>query len=502
MTRPKKDIGKRVVHSSAWLYGRRLVSSFFNLFVVALLARKLSPADFGLVALAGVTLKLMTSVGPVGVGSYIIYDREEGREDRVHAAFWLNVTLTLAITGLAFALVPLVARYYATRELGPALYLLLVQFAVGQLAGVPDALIQKGLDFKKIVLRETVLDIVNGTAMVGMALTGYGVWSLIVPSVLLTPLRVALAFKLAGWLPTLPLRRSSWPQIFRYSFHSAGSSLVNFLANEGDSLIIGKKLGAADLGFYNRAWASANMVGSNVTSVVSNVAMPALSAVSEDTARLRAALNRMLRMLALASFPLLIGLLIVADLFVLTLYGPKWQPSILPLQILIVFALRQTVGSPSAVIYNVIGRPDIGFKMGLIFLPFYLLSIWSGSFYGIVGVALGVTFARTAFGMVQFAIVARLVKQTLWQLVTPMAQPLLAACMLGVLVGLCRMGLGQFAIPAPAELAILTCIGGAAWVIILGKLFPILLEEALDVFDYFPKAMSVGVRRLLKPVMA
>ena len=140
--------------------------------------------------------------------------------------------------------------------------------------------------------------------------------------------------------------------------------------------------------------------------------------------------------------------------------------------------------------------------LGLIFLPFYLLSIWSGSFYGIVGVALGVTFARTAFGMVQFAIVARLVKQTLWQLVTPMAQPLLAACMLGVLVGLCRMGLGQFAIPAPAELAILTCIGGAAWVIILGKLFPILLEEALDVFDYFPKAMSVGVRRLLKPVMA
>lgn len=502
MTRPEGNIGKRVVHSSAWLYGRRLVSSFFNLFVIALLARKLTPADFGLVALAGVTLKLLTSVGPVGVGSYIIYDRAEGREERVHAAFWLNVTLTLAITALALVLVPLAARYYAMRELGPILYLLLAQFALGQLAGVPDALIQRALDFKKLVLREIVLDLVNGAAMVSMALTGCGVWSLIVPSAILTPVRVALGFKLAGWTPTLPLRRHSWPGIFRYSFHTAGSSLVSFLANEGDTMIIGKRFGATDLGFYNRAWASANMVGSNVTSVVANVALPALSAVSDDMARLRAALNRMLRTLALASFPLLVGLLIVADLFVLTLYGPKWQPSILPLQILIIFALRQTVGSPAAVIYQAVGRPDIGFKMGLIFLPFYFLSIWLGSSYGIVGVALGVTVARTAYGMVQFAVVARLVKQAFWQLLAPMGQPLLAAGMMGLLVALCRIGLQNFGISAPAKLAVLVLFGGAVWVLLLARVFPVLLEEGLKVTDNLPRAVSSPIRRILKPVMA
>ena len=498
----KQGLGKHVVHSSAWLYGRHLVTNALNVFVIALLARKLAPADFGLVALANVCLRFLATLGPVGVGSYIIYDREEGREERVHAAFWLNIVLTLAVVGISFALVPLVSGFYQVPHLQTMLLLLVAQFGLGQLAGVPDALLQRALDFKKLAVRETVLEILNGVGMIAMALAGFGVWSLVVPAMLLTPVRVILAFKLARWLPKRFLGRSSWPRIFRYAFHTTGAGLVTQLVNEGDTLIIGKRLGATDLGFYSQALASANLVNRNVTGVVAKVAMPALSAVSDDTDRLRAALNRMLRLLALVSFPLLIGLLVVADLFVITLYGSKWQPSILPLQILILYALRQTVGSPSTVIYNVIGRPDIGFKMGLVFLPFYFCSIWVGSLYGIVGVAVGVTAARFGYGMIQFGVVARLTKQGFIELLKPMVEPLIAATCMGALLYGCRLLLVSLGVSGTSLLLVLIGLGGLLWSLLLLRIFTSSLEELLQVCDAFSSKLGAKVRRTVEPMMA
>jgi O-antigen/teichoic acid export membrane protein len=209
----------------------------------------------------------------------------------------------------------------------------------------------------------------------------------------------------------------------------------------------------------------------------------------------------MLRLLALTSFPLLVGLIVVADLFVLTLYGPKWQPSILPLQILIIFALRQTVGSPTTVVYNVLGRPDIGFKMGLAFLPFYFLSIWLGSSYGIVGVAVGVTFARTAFGFIQFTVIARLVKQSFRQILSPLVQPLLAAIILGTLLYGCRLLFSGFDMPAAARLALLVLLGGVIWFLLLARLFPLLFEEMLRVVDLLSCSLGARIRRVVQPVL-
>ena len=453
-------------------------------------------------ALAAVILNLLTTVGPVGIKSFILYDRQEGREERVHAAFWLGVVITLAATVFCLALAPLVVRYYGTPGLRPILSVLILQFALSQILIIPEALLQRVLDFKKLVLRDSLLHILTGLAMVAMACTGCGIWSLIVPSLVATPFRVMLTFRLARWIPTFPLRTHSWPQILRYTFHTTGGSFVSFLANEGDTLLIGKVLGATEVGLYNRAWVSANMVSNNVTQAVGVVAMPALSAVSGDAARLRAAMSRMLRMLGLASFPLLIGLLLVADLFVLTIYGPQWTPSVVPLQIFIIYALRQTVGSPSTVIYQVVGRPDIGFKMGLLFLPFYFLSIWVGSFYGIIGVAAGVTVARTVYGMFQFGFVARLLGQTFRELVSPIGQPLAAACIMGGVVALVRLFMDSFQLPAAAKLGVLVLSGGAMWLVLLARFFPSLVEEGMTVTDHLPKAVGVAVRRLLKPLLA
>jgi O-antigen/teichoic acid export membrane protein len=198
----------------------------------------------------------------------------------------------------------------------------------------------------------------------------------------------------------------------------------------------------------------------------------------------------------------LLGLLVVADLFIQTLYGPNWQPSVLPLQILTLFALRQTVGSPATVIYNVVGRPDIGLRMGLVFLPFYLLSIWLGSFHGIVGVASAVTIVRFIYGMIQFQVIARLVGGNLRALLSPMAQPFSAALLMATVVLACRWMLSAMGVASPLLLVLLILTGGLTWLLILLRIFPQSMHEILMLVDALSTRLGSQLRRFVLPLMS
>lgn len=203
-------------------------------------------------------------------------------------------------------------------------------------------------------------------------------------------------------------------------------------------------MGSELLGIYNLAWQTANMVSRTIVSLTNKLALPTLAAVSNDPIRLRSAVHRMLRILAIVTFPLLVGLFVVADDFVIVLYGQQWQEAVLPLRILLIYAIRYAVGSPAGIVYKAVGRPEIGFKLGLVMMPFYLLSIWWGSSYGIVGVAFGVTLTRTIFGFIGFDLLAKCLDEGFWSILTPMASALVAALTMGILVFSAGALLGSF----------------------------------------------------------
>ncbi|MBN2117166.1 MAG: lipopolysaccharide biosynthesis protein [Anaerolineales bacterium] len=495
--KPIDGITTKVVRSSAWMYGRGIVTSIINLGIMAILSRTLSPTEFGLVALAYVILRFISILATDGVSDYVIYDNKEGREERAQAAFWMDLALSSGVALLGGACIPIITRFYTEPGLGWVLAALLLRYPIDSMAAVPDALIKKSLNFQKLVIRDTFLEIATGLASVILALTGFGVWSLVLPGLFLAPLRVGMVMLMARWMPRLPLRIPLWRSVFHFSINIIGANLANTISAEGDTLIIGKTLGVELLGLYNLAWQGANLVGRNVTSTIGKLAMPALSAVSQDKARLRQAFNRMLRLLAIVSFPLLMGLFVVADLFVLVVYGPQWQASILPLRILIIFALRQTVGSPASVIYNVVGRPDLGMKFGFGFIPFYLLSIWLGSFYGIVGVAAGVTLVRTIGGIVTFWLGARLVNERLLDLLKEFTQPLIASLIMATVIQILRLGLLHMGIFQVAELLVSIIVGGMVYLLLLVTLYRNLLSDLLTVVESLSVSSARRLRQLL-----
>jgi len=408
MTAPD-SLAVRSVTSGAWLLGRRVAANAIRLAALAVLARRLEPADFGLAALAQVLLSFVVISQENGVATYVVYDRSEEREERLSSAFWLSLTLTLAQVGLLGLIAPFATRLFPSAALLPVLLPVAGTFVLRQLQTVPEAILRRSMEYRKLVARDTACDLLAALLSVVLALRGWGVWSLVLPHVAIEPIRLSLVFWLAGWRPGLDLGLRHWRAISRYALPLMGSNALNLVANDGDTLLVGRLLGSQALGFYNLAWQLSNVVGRNLVSIASTVGMSAFALVANDLARLREAYLRSVRLIALLSFPTLAAMLVLANDVVLLLYGPNWTVSVTLLRILILFTIIRTVTTLSGVIFNVMGRTDLSLWFTIVFLPFYVAAIVVGARFGLVGVAWGVTLVRSVGAVGSFLLASRLI---------------------------------------------------------------------------------------------
>lgn len=403
----REGVADRAVASAGWMFAHRMSANVVRLAAVAVLARHLSPSEFGIVALAQVLLQFITLVGEAGIGTYVIYDEGDGHERRVHAAFWLNLALTVAQCALCAAALPLVAHVYGQPQLTPVLAALIAVFFMRQMAIVPEAVLQRGLRHPLIAKRDMLVGLLTAALSVVLALSGAGVWSLVVPSLVFEPSRCVIAAVAARWRPRLPMQRPEWRRILRYIAPLMGSNVLIPVTNDGDTLLVGKVLGAATVGYYNLAWQLANLVGRNITAVVSVVTLPALALVRSDLDRFRAGYLRMIRFLGFTCLPVLVGMALVAGDMVPVVYGRRWGPAITLFRIFVAFTLVRTLTSPSSMVYNVTGRPGIGFRIVAWMTPIYVAAIAVGTRWGAAGVATAVVVVRTVGALVELRLAGR-----------------------------------------------------------------------------------------------
>jgi O-antigen/teichoic acid export membrane protein len=493
----QQSLATKAVRSGAWIYGRNIVTSLINLGVMAVLARQLTPADFGLVALASVLLRFVVILSEGGIGEYIISDNQEGRERRVQAAFWLNLTLSIGIILIGLFVLPWIARFYDEPNLGIVIILLGVRYLFAQVTIVPHSLVRKDLRYNKLVVIDSVIEITSSLFSVILALTGWGALSLVIPGVVLEPLRTLWFMYTAQWIPRLPLRISEWRGVFRYSSKVIVGSLATTIGAEGDTLVIGKTLGSQSLGLYNLAWTNANMVHRKLVSPISNIALPAFSSIAQSKERTKDALHRMVRIISTTSYPLLVGLFVVADLFIITIYGPQWTTSITPLRILLIYALRYAIGSPANAVFYSFKRPDIPMKFSLVFIPVYLTVIILCSAYGIIGVAVGVTVVRTIYGLIQLRAIGRLADTSLSKILMQAWPAFIASLCMGLVVALARLVLAPLNMQNFVELGLLIALGGITYLVLLVFVFRNLWKELLAILDSFSPRLGGSMRKLI-----
>ncbi len=488
---------EKSIKGVAWSYMGFAITGGLNLLVIGILARQLDPSDFGIFALARVSLSLFAIIATRGVSEFVIYDQSINALQHAKAAFWIDVAFSLLCTLLGIISLPVIVGFFNEPGLYWILAVMFVRFTFDSFSKVPDALIRKELNFKVLEIRNLGLSILGGILSIVFALNGFGIWSLVLPKVITSPLRALIVYRLTDWRPGFNLYTKYWRNIFKYSANLIGSSLTSFFLREGDSILIGKLIGSAALGIYNVAWQLANLVVSIVTGVVNKVAFPALAKSGGDKQKLAQSLGQVMRLLSIITFPLLIGMIASADQIIYVIYGSKWTAAIIPLQILLVYAIRLSIGSAAGLIFKVVGRPDILFKIGLGILPIYAAGILIGSYYGLVGIALGVTIVRTSVGIFSFYLIGRQLGTGLWQVVKPVMPSLTMASFVGLLTYILNTFLSNLLHSHLAILSILMVVNLGVYILLFRTYWNGLAMDVVQTVQPILKSKTYAIRRIL-----
>jgi len=375
----------RTVVGVAWISAFQGARQLLQIISVSILARRVPPTAYGLMAMAVLVTNFLETIRDVGTGQALI--REPEVSDHLAATVnWLNLGLGGAVSLFVVALSWPTAKFFHQPQLAIILPVLAVPLFLGSLNIVPRAILARDMAFRELALAQTAGAVGGTLVAIALALAGGKVWSLVFGALansLITTLAIGLfsPFRLKA-----VFRRSEVRRIFSFGMNLSGYQILTYLSRNADNLLVGKFLGASPLGFYQMAYTLMTYPITNFAAVISQVVYPALSKFHDDHERFRSAYLRTCRVIGSATFPLMLGLAVTAVPFVRVFLGERWMP-VAPL--LMIFGPLGALQSVMlvALIFNTQGRPDINFRWTIFASSMYLLSFIAGLHWGILGVA-------------------------------------------------------------------------------------------------------------------
>ncbi len=375
-----------VFSSARWSVGSSAVSQVVRLVYSLFLARVfLTPEDFGLMAMANVVMQFLQLFRDMGTGRALVTEKELTPQ-LLHTVFWLNIGVGVLLAALLAAASGLAATGFGDQRVQPLLAVTALGFVFTAFGSVPSGVLQHRLAFNRVAVAEGVSLVLYIAVGTGMALQGYGVWAL-VGSALVGQLANSLAsFGLARYRPALVFSREELRRIFAFSANLTLFNIVNYGLLNADKVLIGRLLGAADLGLYSWADRLLRMPMSAIVPQLFRVLFPAL-ARSDSDSRVREGVLRAVAGLALVLFPITAGIGAVGDSFVRVALDETWAPIGKLLPLLCVRYLGELTLRIGTVLYSVRKRTDLqlywGIGSGIVFLLSYLV----GARWGLMGVA-------------------------------------------------------------------------------------------------------------------
>lgn len=372
----------------------------------------------------------------------------------------MAASIVLTVIGLVSA--PAIAGLFDEPRIVPLLRVMLLMLPVAALVQVPDVIMQRNLDFRRIAHIDWISAIVSGGLGVAAALGGFGLWALVVQFVASYLTTALLRQAIVRWRPRAFFDVAVSRRLLTYGSSIVAIGLVNYAVVNIDNALIGAKIGAAALGYYMLAYNLVLLPATNVGGLVGRVMFPALSSLRSDPGRFVRAYTRMLRLVAVVTFPLIVGLGVTAPIAIPLIYGPQWEPTVTLLQILTAIGIFQAV-NVSGVAYSAIGRPHLLLAWATVSLVVMTVGFAIGARWGVTGVAWSYLIVSPVVGLPPHLIVNRLIGLRQKEFIGILGAPLLAALTMGGVILIVR---GQTAIASLAnlpQLLFLTLLGGATY---------------------------------------
>ncbi len=373
-----------------------------------ILARILFPEDFGLMGIAAIFINFAKRLANFGFTASLVQKKEIDRW-HVDSMFWFNFGIYGVITlGVVFA-ASSIKSFFNSPMLEAILPVIAIAFFIESLSGVPDALLKKKLKFKQLALSRLIRNILNITIAVVFAVLGFGVWSLVWGMVVGNTVRLILLLGYARWFPGWRFRLSRVKELAKFGMGVTLANYLNYFIKNTDYFIIGKFLGTDQLGYYERAFNLMNMTRRRVARNMNAVLFAAYSTIQDQDVKIKAGVHKVLQSVGVISYPIHGLLFFLAPALIYNLYGPKWIPTIAPLQIMCASGLINSM----VVIFNpVVMAKKRVFRWTAVQALYWLLlasSIYFSLPLGITGVAVAVVVSSAFYLLGMILLVSRVI---------------------------------------------------------------------------------------------
>jgi teichuronic acid exporter len=363
----------RTANALLWSFVQEVIGRGLQLGVGILLARMLSPIDFGLVAMLSIFIAVAQALVQGGLGSALI-QRSELTEAHKSSAFYLNVVVGVFFAATLWLAASGIASFYHKPLLRDMIRVLALLPLLNGFCVVQDALLIRHLEFKKQTLMLVASTGAYGLTGVVLAWRGFGVWSLVYPLVSEAFIRTALLWWFSRWRPRWQFSRKAVGEMIAFGWGMLASALMSTVFDNLYSVIMGKCFSSAELGYFNRAQTLQANASQLLGTIANRVVFPVFSSLQEDPARFRSGLRNAMTTIAFVQFPMLVGLAVVAKPLVLIVFTEKWSFSIPYLQLLAIAGLFYPVHMLNLNVLASLGRSDLFFRLNVLKLLIYVLN--------------------------------------------------------------------------------------------------------------------------------
>jgi O-antigen/teichoic acid export membrane protein len=470
----QRSIGTRTLRGMLWAYGAYVGGRLLTLVATAILARLLTPREFGLVALALLFMFLLEALSDLGVSQALIIVSKEDELDHAETVFVWSIALGALFSLLTAAASPLVASFFDQPKLTWLLAALGLRFFIRSISLTHFALAQKRIDFRSRTFAQLSDAITRGVFSIALAVAGLGAWSLVLGYLAGSVALTIVLWWMVPWRPSLNPRREHLRSMLGFGGMLTGLNLLTAIETNLDYLFIGRFLTATDLGLYSLGFRLPELLILNLSVVAGQVLFPAFATI--DRERLSRAFLLSLRYTLMIALPMAAALAVMAEPFVLALFGDQWERSVPAMRVLTLYALAVAVSIPGGTVFKATGRAGVLLAISVPEAVVLLVALRIFVDDGIVAVAAVMASVLGLFALVSTIagmIALRVGPRALWSAVWP---PLVAtAGMAAVLFPIER------AIDSPWPALIAGGLAGSA--VYLGLLWVVARDALLRLRD-------------------
>lgn len=466
---PDRPVSGGVGRQAAWNYLIFALSKSSTLLMMVVLARLLSPSDFGLFALALLMFNLFDYFRDLGVAAALVQNDEKWAR-LAPTGLTLSTIFGPVISLATVLLAPAIAGVLGDPELTSLVRVLAIGLLISSAAVLPHALLRRRVDFRGRLIPEVTGALVKMAVSISLAVAGAGVWSLVWGQLGAVTVTTVLYWAIARPPARFGLDRRVAASLLRFGMPVTALGLLSFLEFGVPTAVVGRRLGNEDLGLYSLAFRLPELLLLNLCVVIGEVLFSALSRVQGDLQVLASRYLSAVGVVVALTAPLGLGIAVVARDLIVVVYGSRYEAGADVLAVLAVYTVLYSAGFHSGDVYKAIGRPMILTYLSIVSLLVLGPTVWIAAGHSTVAVAAALLCFEMVHLAVRIGLVAWVIKLPVRRQLRAYRAPLVAAVLMALVVG--TVGWVLPAWPAGVRLALLVPLGGLVYLVLLQLFAP------------------------------